>query len=863
VIIIQIIFNLSLLVAASIISGFVDSIWKTTTKKVIVLQGLIFGVVALLGIFYPFVLQPGLIFDGRSVIISLCTLFYGPLAGIISAIIPAIGRIYLGGIGAITGVSVITSSFLIGWIFHRLVHKNKIKLNLINLYILGVLVHIAMLILMFTLPSKLAVETLKTISITVISFYPLATVFIGRIILYQIELRELVKNLKESEYKFKLITDYSKDFIWMTDLNLNYLFLSPSVERIYGYSIEERKNKKATDLLTPESYNYAMKLLEEQFEIEAKYPENKDRYVDVRFKEIRKDGKIVITEAVVTFIRDDNHRPIGIMGITRDVTEKHLIEEEIREREEKYRLLVNNITDFIVKIDSSFNYIYRSDSFTKFFNKKEHSNSYLSIFSDKERIEKLFANFGEKSEISFEQEIDLFGSKTFILWKIRALKANDGDLQYLCVGRDITPLKIITEKLQESQEIFKTIFNSSPLIKFFVEKGTNIIKDVNDTFIQVFNTKQNIISKRVDELSLWCNTSDYLSIIDKFNRNGFVRNFETIMKLPNGEVRNILVFCDLIIIRGSEHLIFSLLDITERKIAEDKLKEINNELEQIVTNRTEELNKALQELSNSNYELQLLNQQMQQDAEKIIRLNEELQDAIASRDKFFSIIAHDLKNPFLTLLNNSEMLMRYYDRIDEHKKIELITNIKQASQSTYNLLENLLQWSRAQMGHLQVHLELHDITEIAYKVISLVHPLAQNKNIQIVNSIPEKSFIFCDIEMTSTILRNLLTNAIKFSNSESKIEIGLSEVIFKQYYDKKKLFSVFFVRDYGVGIESEKLDKLFSISDIEASKGTDNEKGSGLGLIIVKEFVEKQSGEIWVDSKVGVGTTVYFSLPIN
>jgi len=850
-------------VAASIISGFVDSIWKTTTKKVIVLQGLIFGVVALLGIFYPFVLQPGLIFDGRSVIISLCTLFYGPLAGIISAIIPAIGRIYLGGIGAITGVSVITSSFLIGWIFHRLVHKNKIKLNLINLYILGVLVHIAMLILMFTLPSKLAVETLKTISITVISFYPLATVFIGRIILYQIELRELVKNLKESEYKFKLITDYSKDFIWMTDLNLNYLFLSPSVERIYGYSIEERKNKKATDLLTPESYNYAMKLLEEQFEIEAKYPENKDRYVDVRFKEIRKDGKIVITEAVVTFIRDDNHRPIGIMGITRDVTEKHLIEEEIREREEKYRLLVNNITDFIVKIDSSFNYIYRSDSFTKFFNKKEHSNSYLSIFSDKERIEKLFANFGEKSEISFEQEIDLFGSKTFILWKIRALKANDGDLQYLCVGRDITPLKIITEKLQESQEIFKTIFNSSPLIKFFVEKGTNIIKDVNDTFIQVFNTKQNIISKRVDELSLWCNTSDYLSIIDKFNRNGFVRNFETIMKLPNGEVRNILVFCDLIIIRGSEHLIFSLLDITERKIAEDKLKEINNELEQIVTNRTEELNKALQELSNSNYELQLLNQQMQQDAEKIIRLNEELQDAIASRDKFFSIIAHDLKNPFLTLLNNSEMLMRYYDRIDEHKKIELITNIKQASQSTYNLLENLLQWSRAQMGHLQVHLELHDITEIAYKVISLVHPLAQNKNIQIVNSIPEKSFIFCDIEMTSTILRNLLTNAIKFSNSESKIEIGLSEVIFKQYYDKKKPFSVFFVRDYGVGIESEKLDKLFSISDIEASKGTDNEKGSGLGLIIVKEFVEKQSGEIWVDSKVGVGTTVYFSLPIN
>ncbi|HPP40422.1 MAG TPA: LytS/YhcK type 5TM receptor domain-containing protein, partial [Candidatus Kapabacteria bacterium] len=208
---------------------------KITTKRGKVIQGLIFGVVALLGIFYPFVLQPGLIFDGRSVIISLCTLFYGPLAGVISAIITAIGRIYIGGIGAITGVSVITSSFLIGWYFNNLVNKQKIKLNLKNLYIFGILVHLAMLILMFTLPSKLAIETLQTIAITVITFYPLATLLIGKILLYQKELRELVSDLKESQYKFKLITDYSKDFIWMTDFNMNYLFLSPSVERIYGY----------------------------------------------------------------------------------------------------------------------------------------------------------------------------------------------------------------------------------------------------------------------------------------------------------------------------------------------------------------------------------------------------------------------------------------------------------------------------------------------------------------------------------------------------------------------------------------------------------------------------------------------------
>lgn len=860
-IVIQIVFNLSLLVAFSIISGFADSIWKSDTTRGKILQGFIFGTVALMGLFYPFVLAPGLIFDGRSVVISLCTLFFGPIAGIISAVMTAIGRIYIGGIGAITGVSVITSSYLIGWLFYFLHEKGKIQLNIKNFYLMGIFVHLVMLILMITLPSRYARETLEKIAITVILFYPLATVLIGKILFNQSENRLLFKELQESNQKFKLITDNSKDFIWMTDLNFNYLFMSPSVEQIYGYTIKERIDKKAIDLLTPQSFEKAINIFQEELQIEAKYGANPNRSRAIELEEIRKDGNIVITEAVVTFIRDENLKPIGVLGITRDITEKRKIEQAIRESEEKYRLLVQNMSDFIVKLDSDLNYLYISDSFKRFFTDKI-SNSFLSIFKEKEKIQKLFEELNTVKELTYEQEIFFGDTKTVIFWKFNSIFENN-QRKIICVGRDITSLKIEIDKLTESQNIFKTIFNLSPSAILVIEKETNKIVDANKTFWNNFEIEKDALGKSVLDTNLWVSDEDYNLIVEKINKEGYLRNFETVVQGNNNQIKYIILSCDVIYIKAKEHLLFIMYDITERKLAEDKLRELNNELEIIVANRTEELKQALEELSTSNFELQQLNEQMQQDAQKIIKLNEELQETIAAKDRFFSIIAHDLKNPFLTLLNNSEMLLQHFDKLDEKKKKEMIARIKVASQSTYNLLENLLHWSRSQMGRIEVNKEFININELTFKAIALIQSQANNKNIQIINKIPNDTIALCDKDMTSTIIRNLLTNALKFSHRNSNIEIGVEEVIFKQYNDKKRPMYVFYVRDYGIGMSEEKIKKLFKLTEIEQTKGTDGEIGSGLGLIIVKEFVEKQGGTIWVKSELNKGTTFYFSLPMN
>jgi signal transduction histidine kinase len=178
----NLIFNLSLLVAISVISAIISD--KTVRQKLSgqVLQGLLFGGAAMIGILYPVVLAPGLIFDGRSVVLSLCGLFFGPLSGAIAAAIAILTRVLVGGIGIYMGISVILSSLTIGLVFHSLWKGNFSRMTYWKLYFIGILVHIVMIALMFTLPHDIALNAIRNISIPVLAFYPIATVIMGKII---------------------------------------------------------------------------------------------------------------------------------------------------------------------------------------------------------------------------------------------------------------------------------------------------------------------------------------------------------------------------------------------------------------------------------------------------------------------------------------------------------------------------------------------------------------------------------------------------------------------------------------------------------------------------------------------------------
>ncbi len=244
-----------------------------------------------------------------------------------------------------------------------------------------------------------------------------------------------------------------------------------------------------------------------------------------------------------------------------------------------------------------------------------------------------------------------------------------------------------------------------------------------------------------------------------------------------------------------------------------------------------------------------------QQAEETIKLqNEELIKMNASKDKFFSIIAHDLKNPFNSILGFSEHLIVQVNEKNYEQIAEFAGIIRQSSIRAMDLLMNLIEWALAQSGRIEFKPEYFEINTIISEVILLMKGNADQKAIIITNKLSSDIQVYADKAMLSTVLRNLISNAIKFTKPEGRITILAEE--------KQNELTVS-ISDNGVGLSKERIDKLFEITEKYSTSGTQNEKGTGLGLILCKEFIEKNNGKIWVESEVGIGTTFYFSIPIK
>lgn len=223
-----------------------------------------------------------------------------------------------------------------------------------------------------------------------------------------------------------------------------------------------------------------------------------------------------------------------------------------------------------------------------------------------------------------------------------------------------------------------------------------------------------------------------------------------------------------------------------------------------------------------------------------------------TKDKFFNIIAHDLKNPFGSLLGASEYLYKEIDKHDVKKAQKLSKILYDSSKNAYDILANLLEWSRSQSGLLDFHPTRINLYEIAAKNVQLAAAQASEKEISIKLNLEEEFECDADPNMLNTILRNLLTNAIKFTPAGGKVTIKASR------HDNEAVIAV---RDTGNGIPAEDIPKLFRIDEKYVNTGTNNEKGTGLGLILCREFVEYHGGEIWVESQLNEGSTFYFTIP--
>jgi len=242
-------------------------------------------------------------------------------------------------------------------------------------------------------------------------------------------------------------------------------------------------------------------------------------------------------------------------------------------------------------------------------------------------------------------------------------------------------------------------------------------------------------------------------------------------------------------------------------------------------------------------------------AEILLKKNaEELRDLNATKDKFFSIIAHDLKSPFNSILGFSDLLINNFSDYDKDEIEKYLRTIESSSKQAFELLENLLVWARSQTGSIHYQPETIELKSIIHENINLLTNQAERKNIQIFSTITDEAFVNGDRNMINTILRNLLANAIKFTPQFGKIFVSL--ILNDESYEIS-------IKDNGIGIAEENIPKLFRIDSKFSTLGTEKEKGTGLGLILCKEFVEKHGGKIWARSELGKGSTFIFSLKSN
>jgi len=258
-------------------------------------------------------------------------------------------------------------------------------------------------------------------------------------------------------------------------------------------------------------------------------------------------------------------------------------------------------------------------------------------------------------------------------------------------------------------------------------------------------------------------------------------------------------------------------------------------------------------VSFGNYNRKRVNKVLTEKNIKIESQKNELEQMNASKNKFFSIIAHDLKNPLHSVLGYSFLLSHEYDRFEDKDRRKYAQDIYNSTNNIFRLLQNLLDWSKSQTGRLQYEPIIFELSSLQEKICNLLQPIAEQKNISLKYDVPGNVHVYATPMMIETVLRNIVSNAVKFTTHGGEVFISFRR------YERDLCVSV---RDTGIGMSEDELEQLFSIDSKIKKKGTNNEDGSGLGLILCKEFIKLNKGKIWAESQPGNGSTFHFTVPL-
>jgi PAS domain S-box-containing protein len=508
-----------------------------------------------------------------------------------------------------------------------------------------------------------------------------------------------------------------------------------------------------------------------------------------------------------------------VTGVMADVSDEKNFSEKLFNNQRYFKAIIEDQSELICRImpDGSITFINRA--FSRFFGiSTESHNSHIlaGVFPEKDfiKIRKLLKHIKPpKHFVNYEQRgFQQDGNAFVVHWTIRAINNKaDQPEEYQFVGRDVTEIETSREALRRSEEMFRLIAeNSNDIISIHPEGGN--IEYVSPSV-------KHILGYHPDELT--GSLADDLVYEEDFG---------------------ILQSCSKILRESIDPVLITI-----------RLKEKSGNLiwfESMIQRQYNNNGKASGKVIAVSRNIQ----QRKLVEEQQILTEQQLKEANLTKDKFFSIIAHDLRSPFTSILGFTRLLDDEYDEFTDEERKTMVKQILNSTESTFQLLDNLLAWAKTQLGRTIYTPESFTLESLISESVKLTLPQAQIKNIKISIGKTEDLTLFADQNMIRTVMRNLLSNAVKFSFPDGLIELDTS------FADNILTISV---SDHGTGMPPETLNSLFSLTEkVPSTKGTANEKGTGLGLILCREFVERNGGTIHVESAVGKGSTFFVTLPV-
>jgi len=497
----------------------------------------------------------------------------------------------------------------------------------------------------------------------------------------------------------------------------------------------------------------------------------------------------------------------------KDISKHKLTEEALKESEEQYGSLFFMAEEgiFIMTTDGKFVEINgsfaRMHGYTVDEMMKMKLKDLVTPETEKMNPERL-RHILEGNNLTFEVEHYHKDGHIFQLEVSANLISHGGESFIQCFHRDITARKKAEEALRESEEKFRLIFENNSSAIAIIEPDTTISM-VNKEYCKVSGyKKQEVIGMS------WTQQipPEDLERLKEFNRRRLLNptdapdKYEFKFRQKNGEIKHALMSVSML---SNRKIIASFIDITERKKAEEELRESEENLRKIN----------------------------------------------AEKDKFFSIIAHDLRSPFNGFLGLTEIMAEGMQNLTLEEIQRIAVSLKYSAANLYSLLGNLLEWSLMQRGLTAFEPQLFLLSRKITESMALVTEAADKKEIAISYDIPEDLTVFVDRNMFEGVIRNLSSNAVKFTNKG-----GVVNVSAKTMPDNSVEISF---KDTGIGMNKEMTDNLFRIDIDTSRKGTEDESSTGLGLFICKDFIEKHGGELRVDSEEGKGSTFTLTIPKN